>query len=467
MRCGAEAFIAAFTLLATGSVSGWSADFSKSPVPNSNADLIAISGDLALGDERKFIDLALSSQNALVVFQSPGGNVFAAIEIGKAIHLKGFTTLVPDGLQCASACALAWLGGRVRLMSDTARVGFHAAHTNSGGQPTISSAANALVGAYLNQLGLPETAIVYITGTSPEGMQWLNFADAQRFGIDVQQVNLSAEAGNQRTEPRTPSVRAPRDTASSSQLASIKSATYDFITATNRPNDQVLFRLENEYDDHVNYFGRMLPKASVLADRQTFFLRWPKRNYAVRPNSIVVTCENERSCSAQGILDWTVSAISRTSTGSAVFSLLWTSVSGIWKVSLENSRVASRQISPYATSDSFYPGPRYQLDDASGELVSLSNLNPAPDCVGALITGKIVRREFRKDGLMPTGIVVEAPDGSREFVNTGVELGSADNGTRGWVLRGLQTLLSEGRFAEMYVRVCGAGGRVEVLDALR
>jgi hypothetical protein len=87
-RCSAKAFTAAVTLLAAGSVSAWSADFSKSPVPNSNAVLIAISGDLALGDERKFIDLALSSQKALVVFQSPGGNVFAAIEIGKAIHLK-------------------------------------------------------------------------------------------------------------------------------------------------------------------------------------------------------------------------------------------------------------------------------------------------------------------------------------------------------------------------------------------
>jgi len=133
----------------------------------------------------------------------------------------------------------------------------------------------------------------------------------------------------------------------------------------------------------------------------------------------------------------------------------------------QRSRVASRQISPYVTPESRSPAPRYQLDDASGELVSLSNLNPSPDCVGALTTGKIVRREFRKDGLVPTGIVVEAPDGSREFVNADVELAGTDNATRGWVLRGLQTLLSEGRFAERYVRLCGAAGRVEVLDALR
>jgi hypothetical protein len=84
LRSGARAFVAAVTLLAAGGGSSWSAEFSKSPVPNGNTDIIAISGDLALGDERKFIDLALSTQNALVVFQSPGGNLFSAIEIGKA-----------------------------------------------------------------------------------------------------------------------------------------------------------------------------------------------------------------------------------------------------------------------------------------------------------------------------------------------------------------------------------------------
>jgi len=37
----------------------------------------------------------LSSTDAVVVFQSPGGNLRAGIEIGRAIHLKGFATLVP------------------------------------------------------------------------------------------------------------------------------------------------------------------------------------------------------------------------------------------------------------------------------------------------------------------------------------------------------------------------------------
>lgn len=89
---------------------------------------------------------------------------------GQAIHLKGFATLVPDGVQCASACALAWLGGIPRLMGETAKVGFHAVYTSNGGQPAISSAGNALVGAYLNQLGLPTSAVLYITSPPPQGI---------------------------------------------------------------------------------------------------------------------------------------------------------------------------------------------------------------------------------------------------------------------------------------------------------
>src|SRR5262249_54867319 len=150
---------------------------------------IFVIGDLTPGDDRRFIDVALNSGNAIVVFQSPGGNLLAGIEIGKAVRLKGFATFVPDTVQCSSACALAWLGGRVRYMSNTARVGFHAAFIDAGGQAAVSSAANALVGAYLNQLGLPASAIIYITDAPPKGIQWLSFADAQRYGIDVQPFN--------------------------------------------------------------------------------------------------------------------------------------------------------------------------------------------------------------------------------------------------------------------------------------
>ena len=175
--------MAVATLCLFVSFSVQAAEFSTSTSPDGEPDIIFVIGDLTLGDEKQFANLALNSEKAIVVFQSPGGNLRAGIEIGTTIHSKGFATFVPDTVQCTSACALAWLGGRIRYLSNTARVGFHAAYVDSGDQTTVSSSGNALVGAYLNQLGLPAPAIIYITEAPPEGMQWLNFTDAQHFGF--------------------------------------------------------------------------------------------------------------------------------------------------------------------------------------------------------------------------------------------------------------------------------------------
>lgn len=62
---------------------------------------------------------------------------------------------------CASGCALIWLAGSPRCMSSSAQIGFHAAYLMNApsGLPEVSSSANAVIGAYLNALGLPEVAI--------------------------------------------------------------------------------------------------------------------------------------------------------------------------------------------------------------------------------------------------------------------------------------------------------------------
>jgi hypothetical protein len=441
-------------------LSARAAEFSKSPSPNGGPDIIFAVGELTLGDENKFINVALSTGNAIVVFQSPGGNLVAGIEIGKAIHLKGFSTFVPDTVQCASACALAWLGGRVRFMSNTARVGFHAVYVDDGGQAAISSAGNALVGAYLNQLGLSASAIIYITGAPPQGMQWLNFADAQRHGIDVRAYDLTTPtAATQHNEPSG---------SFSSQVLSVKNEVYDFMNATNRPNDTSLDYLQGKYREQVNYFGKMRSKADVLKDKSAFFRKWPIRNYSIQSSSVAVTCEKSSECKAEGIVDWNVSNNTLNSVGSASFSMLWALEENNWKISSETSRTIGRKVSRLAPSESPFGQPAYQLDGSQTKVISLSNLFPSQDCTPRGSTaGTIARREFSKDGLKITGVVIEQSDGTREFVNVDVNLDNSDMVTRSWVMKGLQTLLAEGRSVHLDLRLCGAAGRVEMIDAIR
>jgi len=144
---------------------------------------IFVEGQFETGDEKKFRDVAFSAPKALVTLKSDGGNLIAGIGIGKTIQLKGFETYIPSGVRCASACALAWLGSRNRAMSAGARVGFHAASFKGNGE--ITAAGNALIGAYLNQLGLPMSAVIYISETPPDQIRWLTFADALKHGINV------------------------------------------------------------------------------------------------------------------------------------------------------------------------------------------------------------------------------------------------------------------------------------------
>ncbi len=160
--------------------------------PGKQLTAVIVSGEIALGDERTFANIAVATDApAIVVFDSPGGNLYAGMEIGRAIHLKGFFTAVPSGFHCASACALAWLAGNARLMGVGAAVGFHAAYKI--GEDTPDASANALVGAYLNQLGLSEVAIVYVTEALPADIHWLTFQEAEAVGISVRAVSDDTE----------------------------------------------------------------------------------------------------------------------------------------------------------------------------------------------------------------------------------------------------------------------------------
>lgn len=176
-----------------------------------NLTAILIEGELQLGDDKTFVGLAVPLGDAIVILHSPGGSLVAGLEIGKAIRLKGFSTAVPDGASCASACALAWLGGTTRFMGGAAKVGFHAAFAEASGQRAVTSVGNALVGAYVAQLGLPERAVVFITSPQPDGMAWLSATDAQKTGIAVNILSASKpSAGNPQPVPNGGSSQSSR-----------------------------------------------------------------------------------------------------------------------------------------------------------------------------------------------------------------------------------------------------------------
>jgi hypothetical protein len=83
--------------------------FTATPIESADTSLVIVTGPFELSDVDQFKNITGPIPKAIVLFGSDGGNLVAGLEIGEAIRLKNYTSVVPDGARCASTCALAWL----------------------------------------------------------------------------------------------------------------------------------------------------------------------------------------------------------------------------------------------------------------------------------------------------------------------------------------------------------------------
>ena len=164
--------------------------------------LISVSGKLELGDFERFSSAVHQYSKGAVLFSSDGGNLDTGLRIGEEIRLKGFATGVAPNSVCASACALAWLGGVQRYMSSKSMIGFHAAYFVGENGINTSGVGNALVGRYLTRLGLSETAIMFMTSARPEKIAWLSPSDAQLLGIRLDVLEMSEGTTREQVEAK-------------------------------------------------------------------------------------------------------------------------------------------------------------------------------------------------------------------------------------------------------------------------
>lgn len=292
-------------------------------------NLISIDGEIKLGDGQKFEAITPDpTKKTAVLLASRGGNIVAALTIGETIHNLGYATIVPDGQICASACGLIWLGGSVRMVSETARIGFHAAYVGDGPNVETSGSGNAMVGAYLARLGLSYRAIAFLTSAPPANMEWLHPDQARDIGIDF--VTVPAESSSEAwSAPKgaTPEVAtqpdhkpSPTASAMSATEARARNEVLSWYKLWSTSSSDMSY-LAPYYPDTINYYGGKSPKPKVLLEKQKFAARWPVRNYVVRPDSISVTCS--ATCNVTGIVDWDVSSPQRgeRSVGSANFAI--------------------------------------------------------------------------------------------------------------------------------------------------
>jgi hypothetical protein len=174
-------FCIAWILLAITSAPA--ATITLRPETTDRPNVVMVEGPLVRMDGDEFAAKTAPLPSAFVAFSSDGGSLLAGLRIGEAIRRKRFSTIVPDDRRCASACALAWLGGVERFIGTDGRIRFHAASDwASDGESDVT---NTVLGTYLAKVGLPYEAVTYITQVAPNEMTWLNMSDVADRGISV------------------------------------------------------------------------------------------------------------------------------------------------------------------------------------------------------------------------------------------------------------------------------------------
>jgi hypothetical protein len=173
------------SIASTFAINAQAADIKFTPATSpTGVNVISIFGPIEAGDEKKFAQLAIQTDSAHVLLNSPGGIAVTGLEIGKLIKFKQFSTVALG--DCTSACAIIWAGGNIRIIEKDARVGFHAAYrTDKNGQTSDHGGMNAMVGAYLNSVGFNDNGIYWASTAPANDVNWLTKEFATEANITV------------------------------------------------------------------------------------------------------------------------------------------------------------------------------------------------------------------------------------------------------------------------------------------
>ncbi|MBM2577446.1 hypothetical protein JQC91_14155 [Jannaschia sp. Os4] len=89
------------------------------------ARVLRVRGAIEPGDGARVAEEVIARAPARVLLDSPGGSVFDALELGRAIREAGADTALEAGAVCLSACPYVFAGGVSRGVDEDARMGVH------------------------------------------------------------------------------------------------------------------------------------------------------------------------------------------------------------------------------------------------------------------------------------------------------------------------------------------------------
>jgi hypothetical protein len=176
----------------------------------------------------------------VVRLESPGGYLLPAMQIATMIQQRGLATYV--GRSCASACTVAFLGGRQRWLAPGARLGFHQARAEVG----PSDQANKALRLAYEKSGVPPAFIAHVLSTPPANLWIPSPAElrAVRFTTDDPPASVLALSGGE--APKSGDLKAMLQTAPDDALVQFTAALSDAMLRLQEVNPEGCWAFAHE-----------------------------------------------------------------------------------------------------------------------------------------------------------------------------------------------------------------------------
>ena len=163
MRCLSLRYVALLSAVLPASA----ATIKVEPPERDGPAVVTTEGDMECGNEKNFIEQALKLESAVLLLSSRGGNLDVGFREDERFGSRAVRPTCPTAFIARPRVRVAWLVCVPPAMSATAHMRFRAGY-RMGGSPKTDAVANAMLGARLNGLGLPEGFLICATRTPPE-----------------------------------------------------------------------------------------------------------------------------------------------------------------------------------------------------------------------------------------------------------------------------------------------------------
>lgn len=149
---------------------------------------IVVTGTFEASDDPYDLYRVFSSSGAkIVTFNSPGGHINTAMEIGRMVRKLGLATIQVRGYECSSACAFAYMGGAFRL-AEPGAIGVHKITFEDGTMTPAEAASGAqqalsTLMEYMSEMGIDTDLVTLMLQYEADDMRYLSKSEMLKYHV--------------------------------------------------------------------------------------------------------------------------------------------------------------------------------------------------------------------------------------------------------------------------------------------